>query len=81
MDADEAVQTVQAFEDLFRIVEDTAEIGRKLLELVGRFHVKGRVVHDANIVATMSVHGVRRLLTANPADFQRFAEIIDIEPL
>jgi predicted nucleic acid-binding protein len=41
----------------------------------------GRQVHDANVVATMLEHGVRRLLTFNAADFRRFARIIDIEPL
>ncbi len=32
-------------------------------------------IHDANIVAVMLTHGVRRLATYNQADFQRFDEI------
>ena len=41
----------------------------------------GRQVHDANIVATMPDCGVRRLLTFNVMDFQRFALLIEIDPL
>ena len=33
-------------------------------------------IHDANIVAVMLIHGVRRLATYNQADFQRFDEIV-----
>jgi predicted nucleic acid-binding protein len=38
-------------------------------------------VHDANIVATMHVHDVRRLLTFNTGDFRRFTGIINLESL
>jgi hypothetical protein len=38
-------------------------------------------VHDGNIVATMLVYGIRRLLMANPSDFARFAQPITVEPL
>jgi hypothetical protein len=35
-------------------------------------------MHDANIVATMLVHGVGRLLTYNVDDFTRFKAYIDL---
>jgi predicted nucleic acid-binding protein len=38
-------------------------------------------VHDANIVATMQVYGVRHLLTHNTADFARFSHLITVVPL
>jgi predicted nucleic acid-binding protein len=40
-------------------------------------------VHDANIVATMEAHGLRRLLTFSEADFRRFAsdEAVELVPL
>ena len=40
-----------------------------------------RRVHDSNIVATMLVHGVSRLLTHNVGDFTRFAGLITLVPL
>jgi predicted nucleic acid-binding protein len=81
MSTGEAWTTVKALDDLFDVLEGGASSFARLLDLVALHEVKGRMIHDANIVATMSVHGVRRLLTANPADFRRFADIIDIEPL
>ena len=53
----------------------------RLLDLLAAHRTTGRQVHDANIVATMLEHGIRRLLTFNTADFLRFARIVDIEPL
>jgi len=44
-------------------------------------HIGGKQVHDANIVATMLVYGIPRLLTANPSDFARFAHLLTVEPL
>jgi predicted nucleic acid-binding protein len=52
-----------------------------LLELLAAHPSAGKQVHDANIVATMQVHDVHRLLTFNTGDFRRFAGIIDLEPL
>jgi predicted nucleic acid-binding protein len=43
--------------------------------------VAGRQVHDANIVASMLVHGIARPLTFNAGDFRRFADVIEIRAL
>jgi predicted nucleic acid-binding protein len=40
--------------------------------LVVRHGVTGVKVHDARLVAAMTVHGVRRLLTFNAGDFTRY---------
>lgn len=47
--------------------------------LVLRHGVVGVKVHDARLVAAMNVHGVRRLLTFDVADFTRY-EIEVLEP-
>jgi hypothetical protein len=43
--------------------------------------IGGKHVHDDNIVATIEVYGLHRLLTHNAADFQRFASRIIVIPL
>jgi hypothetical protein len=49
--------------------------------LINSVSVGGKQIHDANIVATMLAHGLRRLLTHNVKDFQRDSAWIDILPL
>jgi predicted nucleic acid-binding protein len=43
--------------------------------LIERHAVRGKQVHDCNLIAVMLVHKVDRLLTRNPTDFKRFKEI------
>ena len=60
--------------------EDDAVLA-ELLELVRKHDVKGKQVHDANIVATMRVNAIDRLATLNAADFERFEDEVAFEPL
>jgi len=75
------VSDVRQFESRFRVAEDSPAVTARLLDLLQQFTVGGKQVHDANIVATMLVHGIPRLLTANAADFMRFSSVIAVEPL
>jgi len=50
-----------------------------LHNLVHRYQIRGKSVHDANVVAVMLAHGIHRLATYNSSDFQRFEEIA-LEP-
>ena len=79
--ADEAVAAARDLEAKFTVLEDGPAVTDRLLALVRQVPTGGRQVHDANIVATMLVHGVRRLLTHNVGDFTRFSGLIDVEPL
>jgi predicted nucleic acid-binding protein len=53
------------------LAEDTTVTGR-LLSLLADVECRGKQVHDANVVATMLVHGVRAVVTMNTGDFNRF---------
>ena len=75
------VADVTAFQSLFHVAEDGPIVTSYLLNLLTTVPVAGKQIHDANIVATMQVYGVRRLLTHNVGDFQRFAPFIEIVPL
>ena len=72
---------VVRFQSQFRIAEDGMTVTYNLLTLLLSIPFGGKQVHDANIVATMQSHGLRRLLTHNVADFARFGSLIQIEPL
>ncbi len=51
------------------------------LDLVTKYRVLGKNVHDARLVAAMLVHGIGEILTFNGADFARYAEISVLNPL
>lgn len=46
-----------------------------LFELIGKYNIVGKRIHDANIVATMLSNQIRYIATANEKDFKCFAEI------
>jgi hypothetical protein len=61
------------------LIENVAVIDT-LETLVERHAVRGKQVHDCNLIAVMLVHKVDRLLTRNPRDFKRFREI-SVQPV
>ena len=67
-----AVTDVARFQAHFRLAEDGPAVTGHLLNLIQTVPLGGKQVHDANIVATMQAHGLRRLLTHNTTDFARF---------
>ncbi len=75
------VADVARFQAQFRVAEDGPAVTGHLLNLIQTIPLGGKQVHDANIVATMQAHGLRRLLTHNTTDFARFGAIITVEPL
>jgi hypothetical protein len=48
--------------------------GRKSMTM--RYQIRGKHIHDANIVAVMLPYGVHRLATYNQRDFLQFDEIV-----
>ncbi len=78
---DEALSVLDKARESFVVLDEDETVLRDFLELVRRHDVKGKKLHDANIVATMRAHGVGRLATLNASDFQRFEHEIAVEPL
>lgn len=72
---------VAAFRSAFAVVAEIDAVVERLVELLLRLPIGRRRVHDANIVATMLVHGVRQLLTHNEADFAPFGDLITVLPI
>lgn len=69
------------FASQFQVAEESALVTENLLTLATTLEVKGRQIHDANIVATMQAYGITHLLTHNGDDFKRYAHLITIMPL
>ena len=73
-----ALDRVALFTRRFHLLQDGPIVRARLHDLLAVHPGGGRQVHDANIVATMLAHRVRRLLTFNTADFRRFRPLIEI---
>ena len=66
---------VSEFLRYLHLYDETEEVARRLRQLGLAHDLHGKRLHDANIVATMAVHGIRSLVTRNPEDFAPFDEI------
>lgn len=72
---------VAAFQRMFRVADDTAAVTANLLRLIQAMPIGGKLVHDANLVATMQANGISRILTHNTRDFVRFGALITVVPI
>lgn len=77
---EEALEALDGWTSACDLLDDGAALP-ELLDLVRRFAVRGKQVHDANIVATMRANGVATLATLNGSDFRRFDELIALASL
>ncbi len=75
------VADLQRFEREFLVADENAAVSAQLQALIVSHAVKGKQTHDANVAATMLVHGVTRLLTHNEKDFRRYIPLIEILPM
>jgi predicted nucleic acid-binding protein len=72
---DQALEHVGAFLPTLTLLDEPVAAADLLRELVGRYQIRGKQIHDANVVAVMLTHGIHRLVTYNRVDFVRFDEI------
>jgi predicted nucleic acid-binding protein len=55
------------------VLDTNVLLADRVLVLLADVNCLGKQVHDANLVATMLVHGVGTVVTLNLGDFTRFA--------
>ena len=77
----DALEDVTRLALSFILLEDGPNVMAKLAALCREVPIGGKQIHDANIAATMLVHGERRLLTLNAKDFRRYGERIELVDL
>lgn len=76
----ECQQMVTGLKAAFPLLSDSPAIFPEWEALVVAYDCKGKVAHDARLVAAMRVHGITHILTFNGADFQRFIGITILDP-
>ncbi len=71
----QALTNVAEFRRRLVFFDETELVAHNLTELVRTHQLKGKRIHDANVVATMLAHGITRLVTENIGDFAPFTDI------
>ncbi len=79
----DAVANVRALRPRLNLLAEDGKVSDRLLELLETVECAGKQVHDANVVATMLVHGIDTVVTSNVEDFLRFGahvHVVDLRP-
>jgi|SRR5579859_682980 len=76
----ETDRRVRLFESKLRLLPGGLPVHQEWRKLLLTYNVSGAQVHDARLVASMLVYGVKRILTFNDKDFTRYKPIEAIHP-
>jgi predicted nucleic acid-binding protein len=77
----DALDNARAFRSRMLFLGEDAKVANRLAELLEETKSSGKQVHDANVVATMLVHGVDTVVTLNTGDFARFGQHVQVSGL
>jgi predicted nucleic acid-binding protein len=80
LSAAETDRIASVIERDFEFLPDNRDVHDRWRRLLVTHDGKGVQVHDARLAASMYVHGITELLTANVRDFQRFKGLRAIHP-
>jgi hypothetical protein len=69
---------LRAFRSRMLLLAEDAKVADWLAELVEETKGSGTQVHDANVVATMFVHGVDTVVTLSTGNFARFGQHVQV---
>jgi predicted nucleic acid-binding protein len=65
----EALDNLRQFRGRASLIAETMEAGELFLKWAGQFGIRGKKLHDLQIVATATTGGMDALITANEEDF------------
>ena len=74
----DAVGNVHAIRERTTLLAEDTRVTQRLLGLLADVDCGGRQIHDANVIATMLVHGIGAVVTMNIDDFARFDGYVDV---
>ena len=74
----DALGNVRAIRERTTLLAEDTTVTERLLGLLADVECSGKHVHDANVIATMLVHGVGTVVTMNVRDFAPFGAYVDL---
>jgi predicted nucleic acid-binding protein len=75
LSSESVVMDIKQWSSCFNVADETQEVTDLLLELIEKHQVKGKRIHDINIVATMKLHSIHKLFTMNIDDFNQIDDL------
>lgn len=76
----ETDRRAQLFENKLKLLPDGFAVHQEWRRILVTNGVSGVQVHDARLVASMRVNGIKRVLTFNEKDFVRYSDIEAVHP-
>lgn len=73
---EQVLTQIEALLPSITVLDEPLTAAEFLRTLVRKYQVRGKNIHDANIVAVMLTQDIRRLATYNADDFRQFDELI-----
>ena len=80
MSAQEVLHEIGSIEKSLTLLPEVPAIYGAWKQIVATYKVQGVKVHDARLIAVMTVYAVESILTFNTADFGRFTNVRAIHP-
>ena len=65
-------EDIKYFKKIFTVLEDLETTSDKLFTIAELYKVRGKQIHDANIVTTILENNIKDLFTHNVKDFERY---------
>jgi predicted nucleic acid-binding protein len=78
--SERTAKEVSDLRERFPTLADSPEVFARWLELVQRFPVHGKRVHDARLVAVLQAHAIEHLISFNTQDFAAFPFLSLFDP-
>ncbi len=78
--SERTAKEVADLQERFPVLPDSPEVFTRWLDLVQRFPIQGKRVHDARLVAVLQAHNVEHLITFNSPDFATFSFLSLVDP-
>ncbi|PXA05288.1 hypothetical protein DDZ13_00025 [Coraliomargarita sinensis] len=75
-----ATENIRSFRKCLQLLDETDATARRLEWLTTKQRLKGKRIHDANIISIMIENGLRIIYTLNPTDFKIFAGMQTKQP-
>ncbi len=69
MTTDHALDNITRFQKRASLVAETLQSGELFLEWAGKYQIRGKKLHDLQILASATVAGMHALVTANERDY------------